>query len=268
MSRVSRARCGALTVLLLALCVVGTARADAALDALIAAYPDHLAGYDQTTLIWKDGTRMPLHHESEADRSFEAILKRPTIRDQFAIRYPLGTPARPPAVNEDPGRFRNDAFFIKMYGDCRRGEVSPRLKAVDWLPSRKGGRVMVTNVNGVADKLAAVSRELDALPAAMTAYLVPSAGTYNCRPVQDTGNLSVHAYGAAVDLATKFGDYWIWAGGKGKPAIPYRNRFPYEIVEIFERHGFIWGGRWYHYDTFHFEYRPELIALARKGWPK
>jgi len=28
---------------------------------------------------------------------------------------------------------------------------------------------------------------------------------------------------------------------------------------VFERHGFIWGGRWWHYDTMHFEYRPELL---------
>jgi D-alanyl-D-alanine carboxypeptidase len=35
----------------------------------------------------------------------------------------------------------------------------------------------------------------------------------------------------------------------------------------FERAGFIWGGKWYHFDTFHFEYRPEIIALAKQGWP-
>ena len=41
--------------------------------------------------------------------------------------------------------------------------------------------------------------------------------------------------------------------------IKYVNRIPKEIVKVFEKHGFIWGGRWYHYDTMHFEYRPELI---------
>jgi hypothetical protein len=30
-------------------------------------------------------------------------------------------------------------------------------------------------------------------------------------------------------------------------------------VRVFEKHGFIWGGAWYHYDTMHFEYRPELL---------
>jgi hypothetical protein len=41
--------------------------------------------------------------------------------------------------------------------------------------------------------------------------------------------------------------------------LPYRNAIPLEIVRIFEKHGFIWGGAWYHYDTMHFEYRPELL---------
>jgi peptidoglycan L-alanyl-D-glutamate endopeptidase CwlK len=31
-------------------------------------------------------------------------------------------------------------------------------------------------------------------------------------------------------------------------------------VTIFENHGFIWGGKWYHFDTMHFEYRPELLV--------
>ena len=31
----------------------------------------------------------------------------------------------------------------------------------------------------------------------------------------------------------------------------------------FETHGFIWGGKWYHYDTMHFEYRPELLMTAK-----
>jgi hypothetical protein len=237
------------------------AHANPALDALIAAYPEQLAGYDGNDLIWKDGTRMPISDGRK--KTFEELLDNPDIKDQFAIPYPLGAPAKPPAVNEDPGRIRNEAFFRKMYGDCRRGEVAPRLKPVPWLPGRGGGNVMMTRVNGVADRLAEVSRALAALPPGMTPYLVPSAGTYNCRAIAETRRLSVHAFGAAIDIAAKFGDYWQWSRGGGG-ALGYRNRIPHEIVEVFEHHGFIWGGRWYHYDTLHFEYRPELIGVLRK----
>ena len=32
-------------------------------------------------------------------------------------------------------------------------------------------------------------------------------------------------------------------------------------IEIFEKNGFIWGGKWDLWDNMHFEYRPELILL-------
>jgi hypothetical protein len=112
-----------------------------------------------------------------------------------------------------------------------------------------------------------VSRDLEKLPDSMTKFLVPTTGTYNCRAIAGTSRLSVHAFGAAIDLNTRFGDYWLWSGKAGAP-LKWKNQIPIEIVEIFERHGFIWGGKWYHFDTFHFEYRPEIIALARRGWPR
>jgi peptidoglycan LD-endopeptidase CwlK len=52
---------------------------------------------------------------------------------------------------------------------------------------------------------------------------------------------------------------WSNPGAKETDKIKYVNHIPKEIVKVFEKHGFIWGGRWYHYDTMHFEYRPELI---------
>ena len=41
--------------------------------------------------------------------------------------------------------------------------------------------------------------------------------------------------------------------------IVYENKIPAEIIQVFERHGFISGARWYHFDTMHFEFRPELL---------
>ena len=64
---------------------------------------------------------------------------------------------------------------------------------------------------------------------------------------------------STTDIAQKHANYWRWTKPDSKGRYPYRNQIPAEIVEIFEKHGFIWGGRWYHYDTMHFEYRPELL---------
>src|SRR5262249_24851852 len=75
------------------------------------------------------------------------------------------------------------------------------------------------------------------------------------RAVKDTGNRSAHAWGVAIDINTKFADYWLWAKNGA-----CRNQIPFEIVEVFERHGFIWGGKWAHFDTMPYEYRPELLG--------
>jgi hypothetical protein len=242
------------------------ASADPALDTLIAAYPDQLGSYDDKDLVWKDGTRMPLS-TGAPNKSFDEMLDSPSIKDQFAIAYPLGGELKVPARNEDPGRIRNEPFFLKMYGDCRKGEVSKRLARVARMQDRKGGSVSVTTVNHVNERLAEVVKDLGTLSTDMTKYLVPSAGTYNCRPIANTNRLSVHAFAAALDINDKLSDYWEWSKAKDG-SIVWKNRIPAAIADVFERHGFIWGAKWYHFDTMHFEYRPEIIALAKQGWPK
>jgi len=228
-----------------------------ALDNLVAAYPNALAGHDDDVLRWRDGTAMPVS-DGDAHKTFPELLRHAAIADQLRLPYPRGPLQLPPAVDADPGRFRNAAFFAKMYGNCAKGEVAPHLVAVNWLPKSWGKTVRITSVNGVDAQLRAVSAEVDALPERIKRAAYPSAGTYNCRAVADTGQPSPHGYGIAIDLNTAFSDYWYWRRHDG--AIAYRNRMPEQIVAIFEKHGFIWGGKWYHYDTMHFEYRPELLT--------
>jgi D-alanyl-D-alanine carboxypeptidase len=229
----------------------------ASLDALIAAYPDALAAHDAKTLRWRDGTLMPLS-DGDENKAFSELLRHASIADQLRLPYPRGPLDRPPALDNDPGRFRNTAFFTKMYGDCRKGAVTPHLVSLHWLPKTWGKSIRITSVNGVDRELRAVSAEIDALPDKIKFAAYPIAGTYNCRAVADTGEPSPHSYGIAIDLNTAFSDYWYWRPHDGP--IVYRNRMPQEIVAIFEKHGFIWGGKWYHYDTMHFEYRPELLS--------
>jgi hypothetical protein len=229
-----------------------------ALHALVSSYPEHISGHDYLSLVWRDGARMPVGADV-GSRGFEEMLLAPTVLDQFAIPYHVGRLERVPSINEDPGRIRNQEFFVKMYGDCRADQVAPRLVRVPWAASRGGGEVLATTVNGVAERLTAVSAELEKLPPRFTKFVVPTTGAYNCRDIAGTGRLSMHSYGAAIDVNIVYGDYWRWRKG---PVI-WTNRIPYEIVQIFESHGFIWGGKWHHYDTLHFEYRPELILLSK-----
>lgn len=263
---------GLLTVLLLAFvaaagtpAVAQTAPAmDIAADIarLVAVYPAWLDRIDGNALVWKDDTRMPID-DGRGAKDHETLLATADIKDMFFASYPPGRPSGPPDRNADPGRARSTAFFNKMYGDCQAGGVAGNLVDVVWLPKKWGKAVKATRINGVAEKLAAVSAELDALPSTFDRFLFPSAGTYVCRPIAGTTRVSAHGHGIAIDIATRPAHYWRWSGGKAGAAIPYRNAIPYEIVEIFERHGFIWGGKWYHYDTMHFEYRPELLATPR-----
>jgi hypothetical protein len=235
--------------------------ATSSVEALLRAYPDHLSRIEGNDLVWRDGTRMPIS-DGRGAKDFDTLLDHADIDDMLAMPYRAGPPAAVPALNEDPGRVRYEPFFSKMYGDCRKGGVTPHLREIRWLPEWGGGTVKVTTVNRVADRLEAVSRDLAKLPDSFKKFLVPAAGTYNCRAIAGTDRKSMHAYAAAIDINTGYTNYWLWAKA-GKGAIPYANRIPFEIVKIFEDHGFVWGGKWYHYDTMHFEYRPEL--LGRRG---
>ena len=221
---------------------------------LLAGYPGLVTSVTARGVTLRDGTYFPI--AAGAPRA-TAHGDQPAlnIADMFVEPYPAGSTV-PPAPGADPGRARFEPFFDHIYGDCRAGAVAPHLRAVAWMPGVGRQTVMVTTVNGVAERLEAVVRELGTLPRWMQHQLVPSAGTYVCRTIAGTAQRSMHGYGVAIDIAGAQADYWRWAGGEGAR---WRNRVDMRIVRVFERHGFIWGGRWSHFDTMHFEYRPELL---------
>ena len=225
---------------------------------LIHAYPDFLARVDGPVLVWKDGTKMPLARSPAS--SYTARLDHPGLLDQLGTPYPACAPLGVPALNTDPGRARYEPLFFRMYGGSA-AQVRQHLEGVDWF----GQTVQVTAVNGAAASLRQVAQDLGQHPELLR-YARPSTGTFLWRRVAGTPRQSAHSFGAAIDLNTAYSDYWLWRGFKeGQAGIPYRNRMPLDLVKIFERHGWIWGGRWYHFDTMHFEYRPELTGAAACG---
>ena len=90
---------------------------------------------------------------------------------------------------------------------------------------------------------------------------VPSAGNLQLpRHRRDRSDEHARLRGA-IDLSTRYADYWLWKASKGKGAIAYHNQFPYEIVRIFEKHGFIWARR-VPLSTPCTEYRPGFFAAG------
>ena len=227
------------------------------LDCLRRAYPDQVCGVEADGLVLCNGTY--LVYDDGRAKSHTERLRDPDLQDMMAQKYPVaGSRAEPPAPDFEPGRVRHAPFFRAMYGETPQ-QVVKRLVRVRWLPSLSGRELRVTSVNGVSERLKAVSRAVERLPLAVRRKAAPVAGGFAAREVKGTERPSAHSWGIAVDVAVDSADYWRWREpGQERPE-RYRNRVPLEIVEAFEREGFIWGGRWYRYDTMHFEYRPELL---------
>ncbi len=212
---------------------------------------------DRLALVMADGRLIP--YDDGRVKTPEEKLACPDLEDMLAEPYPLGPPTLR-QLGQDPGRIRVEAFFQSVYGSTP-AEVQAHLVAVPFL----GGSVRFQEQNGAAAALARVGDRLHRLLAqrpSLRAAILPVQGTYNHRPIAGTHRLSPHAWGIAIDL--RRGSYWRWGGLLDPPALlALRSAYPQEIVAAFEAEGFIWGGKWWHYDTMHFEYRPELLAKAR-----
>jgi peptidoglycan L-alanyl-D-glutamate endopeptidase CwlK len=251
-------------IMMLALAATPVLAADDGVDqaaakaALIATYPGLFTIADNT-LTWADGTTMVW--DDGKTKSAEELLAHADIEDMFHYVYPgAAQGALIPATDFDPGRVRNEVFFERLYGDSAKA-VAKHVVSIKWLPKLKGGTVQVTTVFGIDGLVGRVSDELQASPE-LGKYGLKPGGGFNWRFIAGTTQLSEHSFGIALDVNVGYSNYWRWAKPV-KGTIPYKNRIPLGLAALFERQGFIWGGRWYHYDTMHFEYRPELLAYAK-----
>lgn len=193
-------------------------------------------------------------------------MENPTsVEQMFFLPYKAGfkTDSRGQKINPIPseldeaGRVRYEPFFLKVYG-ANAAVVEKDLVTVNWVDGKK---IAFNKRYGAAQALQKTSDELTALiktrPEFKKFVISPLGGTFNWRVVAGTKNLSVHSFGVAIDINLDHSNYWRWEMKNGR--IVYNNAIPLEIVEVFERNGFIWGGKWHHYDTMHFEFRPELL---------
>lgn len=229
---------------------------------LVQGYPELVRSANETEVVLSDGTRFP-YRTAEPKTTWDDKINRGDLEIQLSQRYDAGGHDTPPAYLFDPGRLRYQPFFQALYGK-NQAEVEKNLVRIEW-PTLKGKvKLPVSKIGGVDKQLFAIGQEISKLPKSDRIW-AEDATTYAYRVIKDTDRLSMHSFGIAIDLAPTKTQYWKDEAPSETARIGYRNTMPMSIVKIFEKHGFIWGGRWYHYDTMHFEYRPELLVPACLG---
>lgn len=208
----------------------------------------------------ENGTFLPWETGATVDPDDPESEEIPDLADIFDPPYVTG-PIKPIDLTdagpiEDPGRARVEQLFLATYGG-KRDEVQERLAKVKFFGLRYPFHERAAEA--LQRVVARLEPQVKANPKLLP-YLKEIGGTWIWRTIKRSKRLSGHAFGIAIDINVERSDYWRWTY-RGKPMI-WKNRVPQEIVDAFEAEGFIWGGRWKHYDTMHFEYRPELISPA------
>lgn len=207
---------------------------------------------------WQDGkwyfettSGAAIPYDDGRAKSLDEQLAAPDVEDAFRDRYSPGPLVPVTRKDFDPGRTRLIPLFAATYGATAR-EVQRSLVPVHLV----SGNVSVHR--RAADALRRVAAKLEAMipeHPELKQFFEPLGGGFNWRTVAGTELQSAHSFGVAVDLNPSLGAYWRWQND-------WQNKIPPEIVSAFEREGFVWGGRWFHFDTMHFEFRPELFDDA------
>lgn len=214
-------------------------------------YPLGVLNCTFTHMVLKDNTKIP-YFSYPMPLSIEERMENSSL---FALFFDAYTSALP---RQDGGRVRLYPLLNLIYGKDKK-EIQSFLVLVPFLNKK----VPFNKNNNASKALYQVGQELEKLlekNPQLKEYLT-HGGTFNYRVIAKTNRLSAHSYGIAIDLGVQKSRYWQW---DKKFISPFQALdYPQEIINIFEKHGFIWGGYWKHYDSMHFEYRPEYLLLKK-----
>lgn len=199
----------------------------------------------------------------------EARLDSSRRCDPVFYRYPLGPLTEPPAADEDMPTYCTDVQET-LWGD-REDEIRGHGRSVTFLDHRMFvNELIVSPLEAVETQL----RRKAVQDPEVAAWIDDLDITYSFvdREIEGSETRSQHAWGLAVDLVPRSYHgrhvYWQWSrvyDREGWDRIPVEQRWspPQAVIQTFEAQGFVWGGKWAHFDMIHFEYRPEILLYNR-----
>jgi hypothetical protein len=222
-------------------------------------YQELIKSVDKTSIILQNGTILPFHTNTKKE-TWEEKINNADLEMQLSQSYKIGEIDINPKYLFDAGRLRYQPFFEALYGKNKQ-EIEKNLVKIDWPTSKGVVKLFVNSIGDIDKKLYLIGQEIAKLPPNERIW-GDNPSTYYYRTIKDTNRLSMHSFGIAIDISPSKAQYWKSEASSELAKIGYKNSMPLSVVQIFEKYGFIWGGRWYHYDTMHFEYRPELLLSS------
>ncbi len=266
--------------------------AELVITAFYQAYPDKISqiGYDRNIgdwyliadgekFFWANGRLLPEQIQTESaqwrpyvDYQYPWELADPADFSEETIQKITEASDSDKRGNAPP---YNIEFYDALYDGKTRNAMESHIITVTFL-----GKTVSVHED-ITGKLRLVEQDITA--AAQTNQEVQtfidnllSVEGYNWREIADSQSRSNHSWGIAVDiLPVGWGQknlYWNWISYWNDEwmLIPLDRRWtpPKAVVDIFESHGFIWGGKWALWDNMHFEYRPELLLLREWTQPR
>lgn len=266
------------------------------LDILRKAFPDFsfTATYDETYSDWKikvafttGSKKSEIFYWCEARLLPENQIKNKAKYLQIFEDYPYGKEL------QDPSTYTQEQIAEYKYAGLsttRKNEPYPATFILDFIYSSSTQKIVEQHLSKVkflghsvtvnerlVKPLAAVEKkllELKKTNKTVANFLdkdLDHLEGYNWREISDVDRKSFHSTALAIDfLPPKLNKhiYWRWTKdqkGENWMLVPLSSRWmpPYDVINIFEEEGFIWGGKWLIWDNMHFEYRPELLEYYR-----
>lgn len=252
------------------------------------------AFYDKKIDDWK--ITVAFSEDEEKEKDFYWCEGRFLPEDKISIKdrflplledYPYGEELESPSsyTEEEIEEYRyaglsssrnNDPFpatFLLdfIYSGNSRKEVEENITKVDFLGHKVTVNKRIVKALSAVEKRLEKAAETNTLVADFIEDGIGHLEGYNWRDIRDVERKSMHSIAIAIDiLPPKLNKhiYWSWTKdqkGDKWMLTPLSSRWmpPYEVINIFEEEGFVWGGKWIVWDNMHFEYRPELLEYHK-----
>lgn len=233
-------------------------------------YNDWVLIVNKKVFFWADGRILP-KDKAVLKNEFEPFFRYFYTKEFFEVRE-SDQKYFESFFQKEPKSFLNptqqNLFLLsEIYGEISKSAIEKKLKEIFVFGQPVYVHKRVYNV------FKEVILEMQSIKKAgrLKKFFENYANTYgfNWRQIEYNTALSNHALGIAVDIMAKYygalNAFWYWESTVNKKwfLLKLQDRWhpPAEIVKIFEKNGFIWGGYWTYWDTMHFEYKPELLYI-------